>query len=182
MGAVCESMMKRIIFIIGILFLVLPLYYAQAHCPLCTAGAGVAALGAKWLGFSTISIGVFIGAFGIALGLWMSRLIGNRFPYQSTIFALASLGLTVVPLMPLMPELLPVYVAFGGEYGSLLNRTYVLNGFFVGSLFGGMVMAASPFLSRAFSTLYGSRRFPYQGLSITFTTLALVTIIIELLV
>jgi hypothetical protein len=175
-------MMKRIIVILGIALLGFPLHFARAHCPLCTVGAGAAALGAKWLGFSTISIGVFIGAFSLALGIWMSRLIGNRFPGQSAILAIVSLVLTVLPLLPLMPEPLPMYVFFGGEYGSLFNRTYVLNGFLAGSLFGGMVMAVSPYLRRAFSTLNGSRRFPYQGLIITFTTLALVTVIIELLV
>lgn len=41
-----------------------------AHCPLCTIGAGAAAVGAAWLGVSYMVIGVFLGAFGLAIGLW----------------------------------------------------------------------------------------------------------------
>ena len=153
---------------------------ALAHCPLCTAGAGVAALGARWLGLGSGAIGIFIGAFGLALGLWIARLIRRDNSSFSALLGLGSFFLTVLPLLPLFPEAFPLYLSLGGEYGSLLHRTYAVPWFFVGSVAGALVLAISPFVSRGINRLRGVQ-VPYQGLVITFVLLLITAGLFELL-
>jgi hypothetical protein len=168
------------------LWLILPAVLAPrlalAHCPLCTAGAGVAAVFAAWLGVSMMSIGVFIGAFGIAIGLWIARLIKKQYiPHQAWVLAVISFATTVIPLMPLMQDYTSFYLSLGGEYGSLLNRTYVVNRFLVGSAIGGVVMALAPSLSARITALRKGSMFRFQGLSITFLLLVAILLIVELI-
>src|SRR3990172_1231972 len=55
---------------------------ASAHCPLCVLGAGAVATTATFLGVDDIVIGVSIGAFALALGLWISNVVKKKFiPY-----------------------------------------------------------------------------------------------------
>ncbi len=151
-----------------------------AHCPLCTAGAGAAALGARWLGLGSGAIGIFIGAFGLALGLWIARLIRRDTPFFSALLGLGSFFLTVLPLLPLFPEAFPLFVSLGGAYGSLLHRTYAVPWFFVGSMAGALILAISPFVSRGINRLRGTQ-IPYQGLVITFVLLLVAAGLFELL-
>lgn len=58
--------------------MLMPVAFTFAHCPLCTAGAGVGALIAKELGMKSSAIGVWIGAFSVALGWWLGRIISSR--------------------------------------------------------------------------------------------------------
>jgi len=152
-----------------------------AHCPLCTVGAGAAAVGAKWLGVSNIIVGVFIGAFAFALGFWMNRLIRkNFFRYQPLGIAFFSYFLTIIPLMPIMQGYSSFYLSFFGEYGSIFNRTYVFNSFIGGSIVGGLVVLFSPFLSRRISHLMG-HTIPFQGTAMTFILLILVSVGLEVI-
>src|SRR3989344_4207602 len=80
----------------------------MAHCPLCVAGAMAAAGGASYLGVSNIVIGLFIGAFAVSVGFWVSRLIKKRYvPLQSTLLILLSYFLTILPLIPRMEGIYP---------------------------------------------------------------------------
>src|SRR3989339_1091867 len=105
---------------------------AYAHCPLCTAGAAFAAGGAAWLGISKAIIGVFIGAFAVSTGWWVSNLLKKKYiPFQKPLIILLSFVTTIWPLMPLMESIYPVYISWIGDYGSLLNRTYLFSMFLV---------------------------------------------------
>ena len=66
---------KTKIFASTSLFSVLIPATAFAHCPLCTAGAGLAFLGAYWIGVNGLTIGMLMGALAFALGLWMATLL-----------------------------------------------------------------------------------------------------------
>lgn len=55
--------------------MLMPVAFTFAHCPLCTAGAGVGVLIAKELGMKSSAIGVWVGAFSVALGLWVWNMI-----------------------------------------------------------------------------------------------------------
>ena len=122
---------------------------AYAHCPLCTAGAAVAAGGAAWLGISKAAIGIFIGAFAVSTGWWASNLLKRKYiPFQKQLLILFSFVATIIPLMPLMESIYPVYISWAGDYGSLLNRTYILNLFLAGSILGGFTVCIMPWLSK----------------------------------
>lgn len=166
------------ILIVSILLLAKP---AFAHCPLCTAGAGVAAVGAAWLGVGTAPIGVFIGAFAVALGFWFGNIIKKKFiPYQKSVLTLLSFGATVFPILSLMPGFFPVYISFAGDYGTILNRTYLINWFLIGSIIGGLIMVLAPFISRKITSLRNGKTYPYQGLGVTFGALLVVTLVLQL--
>ena len=165
--------------ILLLVFWVIPVI-SFAHCPLCTAGAGVAALGASALGVGSAPIGVFVGAFGLAVGLWIGGMIKKEYlPYQKWLIGLTSFFLTVLPLSPLFPEGFPIDVAIVGEYGSLLHRVYAPNAFLVGSIIGGILLISSPMISGIIRKLRG-KQIPYQGLLITFGLLLIAAVLLEL--
>src|SRR3989338_67274 len=117
-------MQKKSIIVISLGLLIWP-KITLAHCPLCTMGVGLLAVGASFLGISMTSIGLFIGAFGVATGIWIGRLIPKRIPQQINLLAIFSWLLTVIPLSKLSDKYVSFYLNLSGDYGSLLNRTYI---------------------------------------------------------
>ncbi len=164
-----------------ILFLFTSVNYVSAHCPLCTAGALVAAGGAAYFGVSNIIIGLFIGAFAVSIGWWVSRLIKKRYiPYQRFIIIALSFITTVIPLLSTLKEFYPLYISMAGDYGSLLNRTYLINLFLVGSIIGGIMVSLTPFVSKLITKLRKGKVLPFQGIIITLLALIIVGIVIQL--
>lgn len=152
-----------------------------AHCPLCTVGAGALAVLAASLGVSTPTVGVFIGAFALALALWFTKIIRKKyFPHQDFVLTAVIFLSTVIPLMPLIQEYRPLYISLVGEYGSLLHNTYTINLYLVGVIAGAILLYISPLISKKITETRG-RTLPYQGFSITFTLLIVVGIIFQLL-
>ncbi len=163
-------------------FFILLIERVSAHCPLCTAGAAVAAGGAAWLGVSKIIIGLFIGAFAVSTGWWFSRLIKKQYiPGQRMLIILLAFVTTIVPLLPLLGEIHPLYISIMGSYGSLLNKTYLLDLFLVGSIVGGAIVSSTPWLSSKITKLRG-KTFPFQGIILTFAILIIMSIFMQLLI
>ncbi len=159
----------------------LALQIVQAHCPLCTAGAAIAAGGALWLGVKAQVIGLFVGAFAVSLGWWISNLLKKQYiPHQKAVLILVSFLTTVLPLLPIMTPLYPVYVSIAGDYGSLLNRTYATNLFLFGSIIGGLIVSSTPWLSSKLTHLRNGKQLPFQGIALTFLLLIVISAIIQL--
>ena len=153
---------------------------AFAMCPLCTAGAAVAAGGAVWLGVKAQVIGIFIGAFAISTGWWTSKLVKKQYvPYQRLLLILILFLATVIPFIPFMTPLYPMYISIAGDYGSLLNRTYAVNLFLAGSIVGGIITSLTPWLSDKITKLR-RKQIPFQGISLTFILLMVIGTIIQL--
>ncbi len=165
--------LKILILFISVLFSsVLSSYIVRAHCPLCTAGAAVAAGGAVWLGVSKVVVSLFIGAFAVSMGFWFSNVLKKRYiPFQRPIIILASFLLTVVPILPIISSLSPLYISLVGNYGSLLNRTYLLDLSLFGSIFGGLIVCSTPSISSKITKLRNGRIIPFQGVILTFALL-----------
>ncbi|MEK7481447.1 MAG: hypothetical protein AAB633_01735 [Patescibacteria group bacterium] len=152
---------------------------AYAHCPLCTVGAGALAVLAASLGVNSISIGVFIGAAGLALGLWAARYVKKQYVWgQRSLIGIASFVLTVIPLVPLFRDYTSWYLALAGEYGSLLHRTYLINRFVLGALLGAALLAVAPSVSALLTKVHG-RRVPYQGMAVVAVFLLGAALLIE---
>src|SRR3989344_6532474 len=97
-------MSKKIILFLSSIFTLVLTPRVLAHCPLCTIGAGAAAAGAVWLGISKIAVALFIGAFAMSMGMWFSRIIGNKInylPFQSVLIIVGIFAFTIWPLMPI---------------------------------------------------------------------------------
>jgi|SRR3990167_4136462 len=169
----CISLILTIIFIFPIVVL--------AHCPLCTLAAGATAVGAMWLGINTFSIGIFIGAFATALGLWVARIVKWKLPYKSALFLVISFLTTVLPIKSLMPGYFSYYLHWGGEYGSILNRTYILSHFLVGGILGVVLLLVAPKFSLSVSQRRKNKTLPYQGVTITLLLLLSAALITELI-
>lgn len=73
--------------LIVLIFLILPIL-TFAHCPLCTAGAGIGALIAKELGMKSSIIAIWIGAFAVALGLWLGNMVYSSVHSMRQLFSL----------------------------------------------------------------------------------------------
>ena len=155
----------------------------NAHCPLCTAGAAAAAGGAAWLGVNNAAIGVFIGAFAVSMGWWISSLIKKRYmPFQRQSIIAISFATTVPPLMPVMKGIYPVLISIAGDYGSLLNRTYLINAFLMGSIIGAFIVSITPWLSKKITDACKGKTLPYQGITLTFGLLAIAGISLQILI
>src|SRR3989344_9427231 len=123
------KLIKRIcsIFSVPVLFF-LSAIGARAHCPLCTAGALAAATGAAYMGVSQAAIGIFMGAFAVSTALWMARIIKKEYiKYQKPLLVIVSFILTIVPIAKFLTDIKPLFIYLIGSYGSILNRTYVVN-------------------------------------------------------
>lgn len=165
------------------LFLILLIEDVHAHCPLCTAGAAVAAAGAVWLGVSTIVISFLIGAFAALTGWWFSKLLKKQYlPFQRAGIVTLAFATTIVPLLPIISTARPVYIALAGDYGSLLNRTYLVNYSLVASIIGGLIVCITPSLSSKITHLRAGRQIPYQGILLTFLLLGLGGLFIQVVI
>ncbi len=168
--------MKKIIFPLAAFSLLLA-ESAFAHCPLCTIGAGAAAAGAAWFGVDNVIIGIFLGAAALAMGLWVSRLFKRRYiPLQKWAISAFSFASIIIPVLPMMKGYSSAYISLAGSYGSLLNRTYVVNSFLLGSLIGAAIVAIAPSVSGMVAKKRG-RKVPYQGIVITFSLLAVAALV-----
>lgn len=169
---------KKIIILSGLAVL-LPTA-AKAHCPLCTAGAGVLALGAAYIGVSTYVVGVFIGAFAMALSLWIPRLVKKQYiEYQKSILGVLIFLSTILPLVPMLDHYASFNIYWFGEYGSIFNKTYMINRFIIGSVVGALIMFLSPYISIKISRARKGKLFPYQGMAITFIMLAIASLFFQ---
>lgn len=165
---------------LGILALSLIPATAKAHCPLCTAGAGVLAIGAAYLGINTAVVGVLIGAFALALALWVARIVKKQYiRYQKPILIVLVFLSTIIPLMPLIREYRSINLYLFGQYGSLFNRTYMFNLFIIGVIIGAIIMYLMPFASAFVTRKRGGKTIPYQGIGLTFVLLLLVSLFIQ---
>lgn len=176
-------MVKRIVSgtaLVGtLLFVSVP---AHAHCPLCTAGAAVAAGLAALLGVKYGAIGVFLGGFATALGLWVSRLVQKQqIPWKNILLFLAVYLFTLLPLVPFTKDYSSRYISWGGDYGSLFNRTYLINWFIVGAIFGSLIVYFAPRLSVAVTKLRGGSTFKFQGVLLTFLILSITAFLMQVL-
>lgn len=154
---------------------------AAAHCPLCTVGAGVLAVLAASLGVSSMVVGVLIGAFALALSLWIAKMPKKEYvPYQKQLLTLVIFLGTAIPIMPLIVDYAPLYVSLWGTYGNPLHTTYTVNLFLVGVLIGALLLFVAPYESRWLTRLRGGKQFPYQGITITLLSLIIVSALIQI--
>lgn len=147
-----------------------------AHCPLCTIGAGAAAGTAAYFGVAASVLGVFIGAFAVAVGLWFARVLPRKIPLQNTLLVLGSFLLTVWPLNPLLAGYSPLYLPIG-EYGT----TLAVNMYVVGSILGAALVLVSPRISD-WLTDVREKKFPYQTMTLTFLLLIIAAGVLQVIV
>ncbi len=176
--------MKKIFFL---LFPMLVLFagVAHAHCPLCTAAVGTAAVTAKYFGVDTSIIGVMIGAFGISTGLWVALAIKKKFKFikfQTPLIVLASFLLTVIPLMPILSDTLYFPALFFGQPGSIFNQVHWINKMMLGSVLGGIAALAAYFAHNKVKAVRGRVLFPYQGIAFTLAALIVTSLSLYLMV
>lgn len=148
-----------------------------AHCPLCVGGAGAAAGIAAVFGVTYGAIGVFIGAFSVAMALWVPRFIRKKyFPYQDKIVAALVYTTTLIPLLSPFQDYTSVYVDMGGEYGTITNQTHLIDLFIVGAIVGTAIVLVAPYISRQITAWRAGRLLRFQGLLITFTLLTVAAV------
>lgn len=166
-------MKKRFIVLCGVLLFLLSAGSVFAHCPLCTAGIGAAAVSAGYFGLDASIIGVFVGAFGVSTGLWVGRKIKKSYiRFQLPLIVGASFFLTVIPLMGIIGDKLYVPVLWFGGYGSLLNRVYFVDKILFGSILGGITTLSAFWLHVAIKKVNGRVLVPFQGVIVTLLALA----------
>lgn len=153
----------------------------SAHCPLCTGGAGAAAAAAAYFGVKYGALGVFLGGFAIALSLWIARLPKKQYFKKQYFVLFWSVFLsTILPFYFMFKgDYVSRYITLGGEYGSITNRTYLIDLFIIGSILGALLVYFSPTISAWLTKARGGRMIKFQGLTITFVLLILGSILLQ---
>lgn len=165
--------MKIIILLIPVVMLVTAMK-AYAHCPLCTAAVGTAALSAKYYGLDISIIGLLIGAFGVSTGLWLGRRIKRKyFRFQLPVIIILSFLLTVIPLRFINVESFFLPLLYFGDYGTIFNKVYMIDKMLFGSTIGGITTLIAFRLHNYIKNLKGNVLFPFQGIAFTLAFLAL---------
>ncbi|MCB9326404.1 MAG: hypothetical protein H6571_21885 [Lewinellaceae bacterium] len=152
---------------------------SHAHCPLCTAGAGVLAVIAVSLGVPGIIIASLLGGFALALGLWMKNVIKKKyFPHQDLVVTWLIYLSTVIPLWPILKDFKALYIPFLGidKYA----ETIPVDLFIVGVVVGAIVLIVSPYISRKVTMLAKKQIIPFQGIIITIILLVVIPLLIDL--
>lgn len=145
----------------------------SAHCPLCTGGAGAAAVAAAYFGVKYGALGVLLGGFTTALALWLAHKPNRQYiQKQSTILFWAIYLSTVIPFYYMFRgDYTSYYLSWGGDYGSWTNRTYLFDLFVIGTIAGSLIVFLSPRVSAWISRKRGGKQIRFQGLLITFALL-----------
>jgi len=173
--------MKRILLSLAAVFILIVPKTVLAHCPLCVAGAGALAVVATSLGVSSVVVGILIGAFALALGLWLAPMVKKQYiRYQRQILTLVIYLGTIIPIMPFIKDYGPLYISLGGEYGTPWHNTYTVNLFLFGSLLGSALMLVAPSVSRLVTRLR-NHQMPYQGIIITLCLLVIASVIAQII-
>lgn len=163
--------------------LLLPLFLlalpklALAMCPLCSAAVGGAAIVAGYYGVDFSIIGLFIGAFGLSTGIWAANWIKTQhIPHQKKIIVAASLVLTIIPMIPIVPDAfyLPLHI---------LDFTKVLwlNKILVGSILGVLISYGAFAVHNKIKQTMGKVLFPYQGVVLPVIALSIASLAIYLI-
>ena len=159
---------KFLVFFIFVALLIISIPFAYAHCPLCTAAVGAAAISAKYYGLDVSIIGLLIGAFGVSTGLWIGLKIKKDYlKYQLPIIVLASFLLTVIPLLYVDKDMIYLPLLVLGPAGSALNKVYWVNKMLFGSVIGALITLVAFFVHDYIKKLNGKVLFPFQGVVIT---------------
>jgi len=159
----------------GILF---PLV-TRAHCPLCTAGAGLLAVLAISLGVPALIISTLLGGFALAMGLWIAKLVKKKYiHYQDPILSGVIYLSTVLPLWPVLKEYKTLYAPLLG-FDKYADKVPV-DIYLVGVIIGAIVPLLSPYVSKKISTIARRQVVPFQGIFITLILLVAVPLLINI--
>ena len=160
---------------LAMLFAAAPIAYA--HCPLCTAAVGAAAVSAKYYGMDMSIIGLMIGAFGISTGLWIGLKVKKQFfMLQLPVIVILSFLLTVIPLLALNEDYVYFPLLLFGSAGTLLNKVYWVNKLLLGSVIGGAVTLTAYYLHLYIKRTRGKVLFPFQGVAFTIASLGIASL------
>lgn len=139
---------------------------SYAHCPLCTAGAGILAVVAASLGVPALIIATLLGGFAMALGLWVAKLVKKKyFRFQDYVLAGLVYVTTVAPLWPILKEYKTLYAPFLG-FDKYADKIPV-DVYTVGVILGALILLATPRVSAWVSTFAKKQLIPFQGILIT---------------
>jgi len=120
---------------------------------------------------------VFVGAFAIAIGLWIGRILPKQYiRFQVELLAVLSFLVTIFPILPIMDSgYFTLYIGWLGEYGT----TFALNQFLVGSGVGAVLMFLAPLGSKLLTRARKGERFNYQGIVVAFSLLFIGALIFQ---
>jgi len=151
-----------------------------AHCPLCTAGAGILAVIAVSLGVPALIISTLLGGFALAMGIWLAKLIKKKYiKYQDYFVAGLIYISTVLPLWPILKEYKTLYAPLFGfdKYADKIPVDIYLTG----AVLGGLILLATPWISNAVSVYAKKQLIPFQGLLITLVLLVAIPLAVNAL-
>jgi len=151
---------------------------AHAHCPLCTAGAGILAVVAASIGVPVLVVSTLLGGAALSMGIWLGKVLKKKFiPYQRHVITWLVYFSTVIPLWPILKDYKTLYAPFLG-FDKYANKIPV-DLYAVGVIIGAIILLVTPYLSKKLSVVAGKQIIPFQGIVITLLLLIIVPLLIN---
>lgn len=169
-------MNKRIILLVSapLISLIILSQGVLAHCPLCTAAAGVGIGVARWLGVDDSIVGLFLGAFIVSMGLWFNNILKKikvNIPFQGFLIVFASFLLTIIPLYLTGIVRNFAIVKSLPELSMLGLGVFGIDKLLLGTVIGIIAISSSFSLSDYIKKRNGKVLVPYQGILFMIATL-----------
>ena len=115
----------------------------------------------------------------MSMGMWFSRIPKKKYiPFQKTLIITIIFLIAVLPLLPIFSSVTGIGVDLFGDYGTLLNRTYVVDKSLLSSFLGGLIVFISPILNRKIKEKT-NKSIPFQGIILTFLILIIASLTIQ---
>lgn len=138
----------------------------SAHCPLCTAAAGVAVAAARYYGVNDLIVGTFIGGFIISTAFWFNRVLRKKNKGKDFI----PLQLAIMILLSFVTTFISFYT--GGIVS--LSKLFGVDRIFLGMLLGSVISLFAYGFNGFIRRTHGDKNYiPFQVIIITFSFLLL---------
>ena len=160
----------RITLLSSILFSLVLLTPAFAHCPLCAAATGATVMVTRAYGIDDLAVGTFMGGFVLSTSLWFDRIIKKR-----------NKGSQYIPMQALILTLFGLLFTLFTYYwanlmGPFLPTLFGLNKLFLGTVVGTVVAFSGFELHKLIRRNMQRSLIPFQGIFLTLLSLVIVNI------
>ncbi|KXB07010.1 hypothetical protein AKJ51_02220 [candidate division MSBL1 archaeon SCGC-AAA382A20] len=154
---------------VAVLFFLFISDYALAHCPVCTLAVGTGVAAARFYGVDSTIIGVWLGAFIISTGLWLTNLLRSRNLLPNSYTDLQNF---LISFLVFLSFAIPFYVS--GLIGNPKYTVWGMDKLLLGMVVGSSLSYLGPEISAWIKRRNGDNVvLPFQGAVIVLILLSL---------
>jgi len=165
--------MKKLIFTISILCVLLKIKIAEAVCPVCTVAVGAGVGLAQYLGIDDTITGLWIGALTVSLSMWTINWFIKKNKTAKWIPISTYVGYYIIVVLPLF---------FMKSIFHPFNTIWGINKLLLGIVLGSIVFYSCSRIYEYMKNKNGKAHFPFEKVVIPVLVLSLMSFIFYLII